>query len=101
MSASLFNLQREHLAHLQQAYADLLTNHSLDSLAIYSGHASAHFGDDQTPTFQTYGHFMHWVGMADIQHSWLVIQPASARSCICMRRQISGICLLACLKSHG
>ncbi|WAM50006.1 Xaa-Pro dipeptidase [Vreelandella venusta] len=75
MSASLFNLQREHLAHLQQAYADLLTRHGLDSLAIYSGHASAHFGDDQTPTFQTYGHFMHWVGMADIQHSWLVIQP--------------------------
>ncbi len=75
MSSTLFNLQREHLAHLQRAYSDILTQHELDSLTIYSGHASPHFGDDQSPTFQTYGHFMHWVGMHDIQHSWLVIQP--------------------------
>ncbi|UYO74694.1 Xaa-Pro dipeptidase [Halomonas qinghailakensis] len=75
MSASLFNLQRDHLTHLQQTYTDLLASHRLDSVAIYSGHANPHFGDDQAPTFQTYGHFMHWVGMADIQHSWLVIQP--------------------------
>ncbi|WP_249975396.1 Xaa-Pro dipeptidase [Vreelandella olivaria] len=75
MSTTLFNLQREHLAHLQRAYSDILTDHGFDSLAIYSGHALPHFADDQSPTFQTYGHFMHWVGLADVQHSWLVIQP--------------------------
>jgi Xaa-Pro dipeptidase len=75
MSSTLFNLQRDHLAHLQRAYADILADHQLDSLAIYSGHASVHFADDHAPPFQTYGHFMHWVGLADVQHSWLIIQP--------------------------
>ncbi|CEP35795.1 MULTISPECIES: Xaa-Pro dipeptidase [unclassified Halomonas] len=75
MSTTLFNLQRDHIAHLQHAYAEMLADHKLDSLAIYSGHASDHFADDHTPPFQTYGHFMHWVGLADVQHSWLVIQP--------------------------
>lgn len=75
MSTTLFNLQRDHLTHLQSAYTDILAEHEFDSLAIYSGHANPHFADDQTPPFQTYGHFMHWVGIADIQHSWLVIQP--------------------------
>ena len=75
MSTTLFNLQREHIAHLQRAYSDILTDHGLDSLAIYSGHASNHFADDHAPPFQAYGHFMHWVGLADVQHSWLIIQP--------------------------
>ncbi|EHJ92040.1 Xaa-Pro dipeptidase [Vreelandella boliviensis] len=75
MSTTLFNLQRDHIAHLQQAYSDILTNHGFDSLAIYSGHASVYFADDHAPPFQTYGHFMHWVGLADVQHSWLIIQP--------------------------
>ncbi len=75
MSTTLFNLQREHLAHLQRAYSDILTDHGFDSLAIYSGHTSVHFADDHAPPFQTYGHFMHWVGLADVQHSWLIIQP--------------------------
>lgn len=75
MSNSLFNLQRDHIAHLQRAYTDILAEQGFDSLAIYSGHATAHFADDHTPTFQTYGHFMHWVGLADVQHSWLIIQP--------------------------
>lgn len=75
MSNTLFTLQLEHIAHLQRAYASILADHQLDSLAIYSGHASVHFADDHTPPFQTYGHFMHWVGLADVQHSWLVIQP--------------------------
>ncbi len=75
MSTTLFNLQREHIAHLQRAYSDILADHGLDSLAIYSGHASDHFADDHAPPFQAYGHFMHWVGLADVQHSWLIIQP--------------------------
>ncbi|MDQ7733591.1 Xaa-Pro dipeptidase [Halomonas sp. SpR1] len=75
MSTTLFNLQHDHIAHLQRAYSDILTDHGFDSLAIYSGHASEHFADDHTPPFQAYGHFMHWVGLADVQHSWLIIQP--------------------------
>ncbi len=75
MSTTLFNLQRDHIAHLQRAYSDILTDYGFDSLAIYSGHASVHFADDHAPPFQTYGHFMHWVGLADVQHSWLIIQP--------------------------
>ena len=75
MSSTLFNLQLDHIAHLQRAYAPMLSEHGFDSLAIYSGHASVHFADDHTPPFQTYGHFMHWVGLADVQHSWLIIQP--------------------------
>ena len=75
MSTTLFNLQREHIAHLQRAYSEILADNGLDSLAIYSGHASVHFADDHAPPFQAYGHFIHWVGLADVQHSWLVIQP--------------------------
>lgn len=75
MSTTLFNLQCEHIAHLQRAYAEILVDHGFDSLAIYSGNASEYFADDHAPPFQTYGHFMHWVGLADVQHSWLIIQP--------------------------
>ncbi|MBP5980256.1 MAG: Xaa-Pro dipeptidase [Halomonas sp.] len=75
MSTTLFNLQLEHIAHLQRAYEQVLAKSGFDSLAIYSGHASNHFADDHAASFQTYGHFMHWVGLADIQHSWLVIAP--------------------------
>ncbi|MGM0542623.1 MAG: Xaa-Pro dipeptidase [Pseudomonadota bacterium] len=75
MSTQLHQLQQEHLSRLQRDYAALLEEHQLDCLAIYSGHANAFFGDDQTPAFQTYGHFMHWVPLADVQHSWLVIRP--------------------------
>ena len=75
MSATLYQQQREHIASLQRAYQQCLATHQLDSLAIYSGHARYHFADDHTTTFQAYGHFIHWVGMADVQHSWLVIQP--------------------------
>ncbi|MDG4869219.1 hypothetical protein P8631_14590, partial [Guyparkeria sp. 1SP6A2] len=64
MSASLNALQREHIAHLCQAYSQLLEQHRLDCLAIYSGHARYHFADDHTTTFQAYGHFTHWVGLA-------------------------------------
>lgn len=75
MSTALFKLQRDHLTHLQRTYTELLTRYEFDSLAIYSGHASTHFADDQAANFQAYGHFMHWVGLADAQYSWLVIQP--------------------------
>ncbi|WP_404377463.1 Xaa-Pro dipeptidase [Vreelandella aquamarina] len=75
MSATLYQHQREHIASLQRAYHECMAAHQLDSLAIYSGHARNHFADDHATSFQSYGHFIHWVGMSDIQHSWLVIQP--------------------------
>ncbi|MCP1313721.1 Xaa-Pro dipeptidase [Halomonas sp. 707D7] len=75
MSNPLFDLQHDHLQHLQNAYAETLTREGFDSLAIYSGHADAFFADDHAPAFQSYGHFMHWVGMADIQRSWVIITP--------------------------
>ncbi|GGC97081.1 Xaa-Pro dipeptidase [Vreelandella lutescens] len=75
MSATLYQQQREHIAALNLAYQECLAAHQLDSLAIYSGHARNHFADDHATSFQSYGHFIHWVGMADVQHSWLVIQP--------------------------
>ncbi|MFN2410033.1 MAG: Xaa-Pro dipeptidase [Halomonas sp.] len=75
MSSQLYRLQQEHLTRLQRDYTALLDEHQLDSLAIYSGHANAYFADDQAPAFQTYGHFMHWVPLADVQHSWLVLRP--------------------------
>ncbi|CAM3962166.1 Xaa-Pro dipeptidase [Vreelandella rituensis] len=67
--------QGEHLAHLQRRYATLLETYGFDAVLLYSGHATAHYADDQFPAFQTFGHFMHWMPMADIQHSWLLIQP--------------------------
>ncbi|RUR40802.1 Xaa-Pro dipeptidase [Vreelandella populi] len=75
MSATLFNQQLDHIAHLQREYEKVLAEHGFDSLGIYSGHAAMHFADDHAASFQAYGHFMHWVGLAEVQHSWLVIQP--------------------------
>ncbi len=75
MSATLYQLQRDHIQALNHAYQARMAAHNLDSLAIYSGHANNHFADDHATSFQSYGHFIHWVGMADVQHSWLVIQP--------------------------
>lgn len=75
MSAILFNQQLDHIAHLQNEYEKALAEHGFDSLGIYSGHAAMHFADDHAASFQAYGHFMHWVGLAEVQHSWLVIQP--------------------------
>ncbi|WP_447556080.1 Xaa-Pro dipeptidase [Vreelandella sp. EE22] len=75
MSDTLLSLQHDHLKHLQRAYAEILARCELDSMAIYSGHSDAFFADDHAPAFQAYGHFMHWVGLADAEHSWVVIEP--------------------------
>lgn len=66
---------REHLERLQNAYARILAEHGFDAVAIFSGQARAHYGDDQYASFAAYGHFIHWTGEANHQHDWLLIRP--------------------------
>ncbi|WP_346798639.1 Xaa-Pro dipeptidase [Halomonas sp. Bachu 37] len=78
MLDTLHTLHQQHLDRLQTAYAELLNRHGYDAVILYSGHSTANFADDQHPSFATFGHFMHWLPMAEVQHSWLVIQPGQA-----------------------
>ncbi|WP_252109317.1 MULTISPECIES: Xaa-Pro dipeptidase [unclassified Halomonas] len=75
MSETLFALQLAHLKRLDRAYAAILEREGLESVAIYSGHSAPFFADDHAPAFQAYGHFMHWVGLAGAERSWVVITP--------------------------
>lgn len=73
--------ETDHLAHLEaleQAYSRLLETHGFDGVLIYSGHPHYHFGDDQQASFATYAHFLHWVPLPGISHSWLMIRPSEA-----------------------
>lgn len=70
-------LEHKHLAHLealQAAYDRLLATHGFDGVLIYSGHPQRHFADDQHASFATYGHFMHWVPLHGLDHSWLLVR---------------------------
>nr|WP_168013184.1 Xaa-Pro dipeptidase [Halomonas salinarum] len=74
-------LERKQLAHLQTlmtSYETLLAAHGFDGVLIYSGHPHRHFADDQHASFATYGHFMHWVPLQGLEHSWLLICPGKA-----------------------
>ncbi|WP_110647701.1 Xaa-Pro dipeptidase [Salinicola peritrichatus] len=71
----LDTLQRAHLGRLQTAYAEILAALGFDAVLIHSGHARAHFGDDQEASFAAYGHFVHWTGASYNQHDWLWIEP--------------------------
>ena len=73
MSDQLHLQQKEHLANLINAYRSLMRQFNLDAIAIYSGHPTAHYGDDQMPNFQSFGHFQHWLPLSEAAHSWLVI----------------------------
>lgn len=75
MTASLDILQKQHLDSLARDYAGVLQRHSLDGVLLYSGHAHPHFADDQTASFAAFGHFLHWVPMAGLEHGWLLIRP--------------------------
>lgn len=75
MSLPLDDLHTNHLTHLDAAYAEALAACGFDAVMIYSGHARLHFADDQHSSFSAYGHFLHWVPLADLQHSWLLIRP--------------------------
>ena len=74
---SLADLQRRHIHDLQKAYEEIMAGFSVEAIAIYSGHAVPHFGDDQTPAFQTYAHFLHWAPLPEVQHSWLLIRKGA------------------------
>lgn len=75
MADTLDRLQKDHIQRLLTAYRELMHKHGLDAIALYSGHALPHYGDDQYPEFQADGHFMHWTALLEAQHSWLVITP--------------------------
>lgn len=75
MSETLHRLQQAHIDGLLGAYRTLMQQHGLDAIALYSGHALPHYGDDQFPEFQAAGHFLHWVPLLEAQHSWLIITP--------------------------
>ena len=47
MSDTLYHLQQAHINRLLDAYRALMQQHSLDAIALYSGHAAPHYGDDQ------------------------------------------------------
>lgn len=75
MPPNLDSLQAHHLEALQAAYTAALERHELDGVLLYSGHPHRHFADDQIASFATFGHFLHWVPMAGLAHSWLLIRP--------------------------
>lgn len=67
-----------HLDALESAYAVLLEAHGYDAVLLYSGRPHTHFADDQQASFATFAHFLHWVPLPGIQHSWLLIRPGQA-----------------------
>ncbi|GAA0571712.1 Xaa-Pro dipeptidase [Halomonas salifodinae] len=75
MTNDLADAQQAHLSRLEQAYAALLAEHGYDGVLLYSGRAHRHFADDQHASFAAYGHFLHWVPLAGLEHSWLLIRP--------------------------
>ena len=72
---SLAHLHLDHLAALRQTYGEVLTRLGFDGVLLYSGQPCRHFADDQEASFAAYGHFMHWIGQADLARSWLLVRP--------------------------
>lgn len=64
-----------HLETLQQRYSDALETHGYDALLIASGAAPMRYADDHGYAFQGFGPFVHWTGLTDVEHSWLLIRP--------------------------
>ncbi|WP_148254001.1 Xaa-Pro dipeptidase [Aidingimonas lacisalsi] len=75
MTDDLADAQRQHLDRLQTLYAHILENAGYDGVLLYSGHPRTHFADDQPTGFIAYAHFLHWVPMPSLAHSWLLIRP--------------------------
>ncbi|GAB2799521.1 Xaa-Pro dipeptidase [Halomonas shantousis] len=71
----LKSLHHAHLDRLERDYARVLDEQGYDGVWLYSGHPHYHFADDQQASFVSYGHFVHWLSAADIEHSWLLIRP--------------------------
>ncbi|MCG6657112.1 Xaa-Pro dipeptidase [Halomonas campisalis] len=74
MTHSLADAQRLHLERLEREYACLLDALGYDGVLLYSGHPHRHFADDQEASFATYGHFLHWVPLAGVTRSWLLLR---------------------------
>lgn len=70
----LATLQAEHIEHLQSAYADILSQQGYDGVLISSGAAPMRYADDQAHHHHGYGHFLHWIGLSDVEHSWLLVE---------------------------
>ncbi|MFV8572008.1 Xaa-Pro dipeptidase [Marinobacter sp. SBS5] len=68
-------LQVEHVKALQGRYEEAMVAQGYDGLLISSGAAPMQYGDDQGWTFQGYGPFLHWTGLAGFEHAWLLIRP--------------------------
>lgn len=67
-------LHSDHIEHLKAAYADTLSQQGYDAVLISSGAAPLRYADDQAHHHQGYGHFLHWTGLAGVEHSWLLIE---------------------------
>lgn len=75
MTPDLASAQHRHLEALDQGYAAALARHGYDGVLLYSGQAHRHFADDQHASFAAYGHFLHWVPLAGLEHGWLLVRP--------------------------
>ncbi|GHC26840.1 Xaa-Pro dipeptidase [Aidingimonas halophila] len=75
MTNDLETAQYQHLERLQDGYERVLADQGYDGVLIYSGQAYTQYGDDQPVGFVTYGHFMHWIPMPEIEYSWILIRP--------------------------
>jgi Xaa-Pro dipeptidase len=69
----IHGLQHEHLQTLQERYTRVLQQQGYGALLISSGAAPMRYGDDQSHHHQGYGPFLHWTGLAGVEHSWLLI----------------------------
>ncbi|WP_404367528.1 Xaa-Pro dipeptidase [Marinobacter sp.] len=69
------HLQKEHLETLQQRYEQVLQEQQYDALLVSSGAAPMRYADDQAHHHQGYGPFLHWTGLAGVEHGWLLIRP--------------------------
>ena len=68
-------LHLDHLDRLESAYRALADAQGYDNILIYSGAPRFHHADDQAATFRTYAHFLHWIPLPGLSHSWLWISP--------------------------
>ena len=66
---------RAHLAALQARYELAMQQHDLDAIVLHSGKPKRHFADDQDASFKSHAHFLHWVPMAGLSDSWLLVRP--------------------------
>ncbi|TDX29025.1 Xaa-Pro dipeptidase [Modicisalibacter xianhensis] len=77
MSDNCPTAQLNHLDWLTSAYQEVAEAQGYEGFLLYSGEPRCHHADDQAATFRTYAHFLHWVPMPGLSHSWLYILPGN------------------------